>query len=45
MATTMDQLGRCVAEWRVTLLNKGLKANAEESKTLESGPALSVRKE
>ena len=28
MAPTMEQLGRRVAEWRVTLLDKGLNVNA-----------------
>ena len=29
MAPTMEQLGRRVAEWRASLLDKGLKVNAE----------------
>ena len=28
MAPTMEQLGRCVADWRASLLDKGLKVNA-----------------
>ena len=28
MAPTMERLGRCVAEWRASLLDKGLKVNA-----------------
>ena len=31
MAATMEQLGRCVAEWRASLLDKGLKVNAGKS--------------
>ena len=31
MAPTMEQLGRRVAEWRASLLNKGLKVNAGKS--------------
>ena len=34
MAPTMDQFGRGVAEWRVNLLDKGLKVNAGKSKVL-----------
>ena len=57
MAQTMEQLGRRVAEWRASLLDKGLKVNAGKSKvmvgssggkmieTLESGPVVSVGKE
>ena len=32
MAPTRDQLGRSVTEWRVILLDKGLKVNAGKSK-------------
>ena len=32
MAPTMEQLGRCVAEWRASLPDKGLKMNAESLK-------------
>ena len=32
MAPTMEQPGRRVAEWRVYLLDKGLKVNAGKSK-------------
>ena len=28
MVSTMEQLGRCVAEWRTNLLDKGLRVNA-----------------
>ena len=57
MAPTMDQLGRRVADWRASLLVKGLKVNAWKSKvmieavvgrllqTLESGHVVSVGKE
>ena len=34
MALTMDQLGRCVADWRAILLDKGLKVNAGKSKVM-----------
>ena len=34
MAPTMEQLGRRVAEWRVFLLDKGLKLNARKSKVM-----------
>ena len=34
MAPTMDQLGRRVAEWRASLLEKGLKMNAGKSKVM-----------
>ena len=49
---TMEQLGRLVVEWRVSLLNKGLKMNTGKSKvmvgssggkmivTLENGPVM-----
>ena len=30
----MEQLGRCVAEYRVRLLDKGLKVNAEKYKVM-----------
>ena len=31
MAPTMEQLGRCVDEWRASLLDKGLKVYAGKS--------------
>ena len=31
---TMEQLGRCVAEWRAGFLDKGLKVNAGKSKVM-----------
>ena len=34
MAPTMEQLGRHVAEWRASLLDKGLKVNAGKSKVM-----------
>ena len=34
MAPTMEQLGRRVAEWRVSLPHKGLKVNAGKSKVM-----------
>ena len=34
MAPTMEQLCRCVVEWRVCLLDKGLKVNAGKSKLM-----------
>ena len=34
MVLTMEQLGRRVAEWKVSLLDKGLKANAGKSKVM-----------
>ena len=34
MAPTMEPLGRCVAEWRVSLLDKGLKVNAGKSRVM-----------
>ena len=34
MAPTMEQLGRRVADWRASLLGKGLKVNAEKSKVM-----------
>ena len=34
MPPTMDQLGRRVVEWRASLLNKGLQANAGKSKVM-----------
>ena len=34
MAPTMEQLGRRVAEWRASLLDKGLKVNAGKSKVI-----------
>ena len=35
MAPRMDQLGRRVAEWRASLLDKGLKVNAGKSKVMD----------
>ena len=34
MAPTLEQLGRCVAEWRAILLDKGVKVNAGKSKVM-----------
>ena len=34
MAPTMDQPGRRVAEWRVSILDKGLKLNSGRSKVM-----------
>ena len=34
MAPTMEQLGRRMAEWRASLLNKGLNVNAGKSKVM-----------
>ena len=34
MAPTMEQLGRRVADWRVCLINKGLKVNVGKSKVM-----------
>ena len=34
IAPTMEQLGRRVAEWRVSLLDKGLKVNAGNTKVM-----------
>ena len=34
MAPTMEQLVRCVAEWRASLLDKGLKMNTGKSKVM-----------
>ena len=34
MAPTMEQLGRWVAEWRSSLLDKGLKVNTGKSKVM-----------
>ena len=34
MAPTMEQLGRRVADWRASLLGKGLKVNAAKSKVI-----------
>ena len=34
MAPTMEQLGRCVAEWRASLLDKGLNVNAGQSQVM-----------
>ena len=36
MAPTMEQFGRRVAEWRASLLDKGLKVNAGKSKVMVS---------
>ena len=33
----MEQLGRRVAEWRASLLNKGLKVNTGKSKVMVGG--------
>ena len=51
MAPTMEQLGRWVADWRASLLDKGLKVNAGKSIVMvgcsggESGPVVSEGKE
>ena len=37
MASTMEQLGRRVAEWRAILLDRGLKVNAGESRVIVGG--------
>ena len=37
MAPTMEQLGRRVADWRASLLGKGLKVNAVKSKLMVGG--------
>ena len=34
MAPIMEHLGRCVAEWRASLLDKRLKVNAGKSKVM-----------
>ena len=34
MAPTVEQLGRRVAEWRASLLDKGFKVNAGKSKVM-----------
>ena len=34
MAPTMEQLGRRVADWRASLLGKGLKVNAGKTKVM-----------
>ena len=34
MAPTIEQLGRRVADWRASLLDKGLKVNAGKSKVM-----------
>ena len=34
MASIMEQIGRRVADWRASLLGKGLKVNAEKSKAM-----------
>ena len=34
MTPTMEQLGRRVADWRASLLGKGLKVNSEKSKVM-----------
>ena len=31
---TMEQLGRCVAEWRASILDKGLKENSGKPKVM-----------
>ena len=45
MAPTMEQLGRRVADWRASLLGKGLKVNAGKSKVMveSSGGKLIVK--
>ena len=35
MAPTMEQLGRCVDEWKASLLDIGLKVNAGKSKVMD----------
>ena len=35
MAPTMEQLGRCVAEWRASLLDQGLTVNASKYKVMD----------
>ena len=35
MAPTMEQLGRCVAEWIISLLDKGQKVNAGKLKVID----------
>ena len=37
MAPTMEQIDRHVAEWRASLLDKGLKVNAGNSKVMVGG--------
>ena len=37
MAPTMEQLSRRVADWRASLLGKGLKVNAGKSKLMVGG--------
>ena len=37
MALTMEQFGKRVAEWRVSLLDKGLKVNPGKSKVMVGG--------
>ena len=46
-ATTMEQLGRRVTEWRACLLDKGLKVNAGKSKVMvgSSGGEMIVNSE
>ena len=34
LTPTMEQLGRRVAEWRASLLDKGMKVNARKSKVM-----------
>ena len=47
MAPTMEQLGRRVADWRASLLSKGLKVNAGKSKVIvgSSGGKMIVNSE
>ena len=37
LAPRIEQLGRCVAVWRVSLLDKGLKVSAIKSKVIVGG--------
>ena len=45
MAPTMEQPGRSVAEWRVSILDKGLKVNSARSKVMvgSSGEKMIVK--
>ena len=47
MAPTMEQLGRRVADWRASLLDKGLKVNAGKYKVMvvSSGGKMIVNSE
>ena len=47
MAPTMEQLGRQVADWRASLLGKGLKVSAGKSKVMvgSSGGKMIVNSE